>query len=199
MSSRRAVKIATAREINCPSGKSARTSEKSMSSRESKNISLNPSGKSLLQNRRLVLRRGGSRSSRTRGGMRWTRWRRKMGAAGGGRRSRVVLTPRRWRQVGGMIPLGDGGKKARSPGRARNKPLKPLRREGRIVSADLWWLTRVLFTFACEAAGASDTRLSLRPLSSEGQGSKHNLGRASRRGSERAHAVSCLKIASSRC
>ena len=27
---------------------------------------------------------------------------------------------------------GDGGKKARSPGRARKKPLKPLRREGRM-------------------------------------------------------------------
>jgi hypothetical protein len=38
--------------------------------------------------------------------------------------SRVVLTPRRWRQVGGRNSVGDGGKKARSP-RARRKPLKP--------------------------------------------------------------------------
>src|ERR1700738_4035636 len=44
-----------------------------------------------------------------------------------GRQSRVVLTPRRWRQVRGNFPANDGGKKARSPGRARNKPLKPLR------------------------------------------------------------------------
>jgi hypothetical protein len=55
-----------------------------------------------------------------------------------GRRSRVVLTPRRWRQVLrrrarpnraklAVNPQGDGGKKARSPGRARYKPLKPLR------------------------------------------------------------------------
>jgi hypothetical protein len=54
-----------------------------------------------------------------------------------GRRSRVVLTPRRWRQVRGRqvgptgfrqaISAGDGGKRARSPGRARRKPLKPLR------------------------------------------------------------------------
>src|ERR1700730_7011624 len=44
-----------------------------------------------------------------------------------GRRSRGVLTPRRWRQVGGSNSAGDGGKQARSPGRARNKPLKPLR------------------------------------------------------------------------
>src|SRR5665213_623426 len=37
------------------------------------------------------------------------------------RRSRVVLTPRRWRQVPGRLTLlgGDGGKRARSPGRAR--------------------------------------------------------------------------------
>ena len=39
-----------------------------------------------------------------------------------GRQSRVVLAPRRWRQVGGRYPADDGGKKARSPGRARYKP-----------------------------------------------------------------------------
>jgi hypothetical protein len=49
-----------------------------------------------------------------------------------GRRSRVVLTPRRWRQVGESDFTGDGGNKARSPGRARRNPLKPLRREGRV-------------------------------------------------------------------
>src|SRR5882672_8765303 len=53
------------------------------------------------------------------------------------RRSRVVLTPRCWRQVRGVcvgptglrqdISADDGGKRARSPGRARRKPLKPLR------------------------------------------------------------------------
>jgi hypothetical protein len=100
------------------------------------------------------------------GGMRWTRRRRAQGhrraAPSGvgerafgartigtcrGRRSRVVLTPRRWRQVGDDAShhTGDGGKKARSPGRARSKPLKPLRGESRIVSVNLWRLTRVLF------------------------------------------------------
>src|ERR1700686_4209948 len=54
-----------------------------------------------------------------------------------GRRSRVVLTSRRWCQVcggevgptgrGPAIFVGDGDKKARSPGRARNRLLKPLR------------------------------------------------------------------------
>jgi len=48
-----------------------------------------------------------------------------------GRRSRVVLTPRRWRQASRRYPRGDGGKKARSPGRSRRKPLKPLRGECR--------------------------------------------------------------------
>jgi hypothetical protein len=42
--------------------------------------------------------------------------------AGRGRRSRVVLTPRRWCQVRGGNSTGDGGKRARSPGRARYKP-----------------------------------------------------------------------------
>jgi hypothetical protein len=53
------------------------------------------------------------------------------------RRSRVVLTPRHWCQaLEKQASQGDGGKKARSPGRARRKPLKPLRREGRSVSAE---------------------------------------------------------------
>src|ERR1700738_5316259 len=52
---------------------------------------------------------------------------------GRGRRSRVVLTPRRWRQVRGGDSADDGGKQARSPGRARRKPLKPLRRECRVI------------------------------------------------------------------
>jgi hypothetical protein len=67
-------------------------------------------------------------------GARWTR------RAGCGRRSRVVLTPRRWRQVATMLAhcACDGGKKARSPGRARRNPLKPLRRECWVISVDLW-------------------------------------------------------------
>src|SRR5437763_11320690 len=44
-------------------------------------------------------KRGVSRSSRTRGGMRWTRRHRTTNDAGCGRRSRVVLMPRRWHQA----------------------------------------------------------------------------------------------------
>jgi hypothetical protein len=60
-------------------------------------------------------------------GMRWTRVVRLTSALSCGRRSRVVLTPRRWRQVGESNFAGEGGKKARSPGRARRKPLTPSR------------------------------------------------------------------------
>jgi hypothetical protein len=64
--------------------------------------------------------------------MRWTRAALLTRALACGRRSRVVLAPRRWRQVlekqaSCKFLGGDGGKQARSPGRARNKPLKPLR------------------------------------------------------------------------
>ena len=84
--------------------------------------------------------RGAFRDRHGRGaGMRWTRLA-LMTRAPGGRRSRVVLTPRRWRQVRGKQAAGDGGKKARSPGRARISR-KPLRRECRCF--------RVTCTNAC--------------------------------------------------
>src|ERR1700730_4367597 len=98
MSSRRAGKIVRAGEIICPSGKSARASEKSLSSRESKNISLNPSGKSVAplppsrpSEGRLAIVTHAGRGAVDAGGSQDERHQR-------GRRSRVVLTPRRWRQ-----------------------------------------------------------------------------------------------------
>jgi hypothetical protein len=62
----------------------------------------------LYQFARPVPQRGGSRSSRTRGGMRWTWAVLLTRARYCGRRSRVVLTPRRWRQVGGGHFASDG-------------------------------------------------------------------------------------------
>src|ERR1700730_16818498 len=79
-------------------------------------------------------------------------------------------------------PLGDGDKKARSPGRARRNPLKPLRREMPGVSGGPVVTTRVrLLHFAHEAAGAAGTRHSLRPLFSSGERILHHSD-ASRRG-----------------
>src|SRR5205807_8642614 len=53
---------------------------------------------------------------------------------------------------------------------------KPLRREGRSVSANLWRLRSCAFFFACEAMGAASTRLSLRPLTFEGHLSCNSSG-----------------------
>ena len=90
-------------------------------------------------------------------------------STGCGRRSRVVLTPRRWRQVGGINSAGDGGKRARSPGRARRKPLKPLRGECRAFSG-VTVVTNARVTYTPRAAaGASGARHSLRPLYREGR------------------------------
>jgi hypothetical protein len=81
----------------------------------------------------------------------------------------------------------DGDKQARSPGRARSKPLKLLCREGRVIPVDLAVTTLVcFFIFAREAAGATGTRLSLRPLFSR------RLGHATRAHSRRGNAEACL-------
>src|SRR6202790_1787658 len=90
-----------------------------------------------------------------------------------GRQNRVVLTPRRWRQVlwscvgpTGLrqnISADDGGKRARSP-RARHKLLKPLR-AGMPGDSGVLVVTRVrsITTIAHEAAGATGIRHSPRP------------------------------------
>ncbi len=71
---------------------------------------------------------------------------------------------------------GDGDKKARSPGRVRRKPLKPLRAGmpgdpgGPVVT-----MLVCFSNFACEAAGASSTRHSPRPLNSRWLHVRQNL------------------------
>src|ERR1700722_16681295 len=107
--------------------------------------------------------------------MRWTRAALLTRALACGRRSRVVLTPRRWRQASQKYLRGDGDKKARSPGRARRKPLKPLRREGRVFRWTCGDALACFLHFARGAAGAAGTRLSLRPPISGGWFS-HNSG-----------------------
>src|SRR5579864_5948174 len=107
-------------------------------------------------------------------GMRWTRAAPKTTAlAARTAKSCGPDAPTLASSLGGVTPHGgDGGKKARSPGRARYKPLKPLRREGRTDPVNLWRLRScALFYFAHEASGALATRLSLRPLSSRVNGS----------------------------
>src|SRR5258705_855861 len=76
-------------------------------------------------------------------------------------------------------PRDDGDKKARSPGRARRKPLKPLR-AGMPGDSGVLVVTRVrsITTSAHEAAGALGTRRSPRPLWAE---DSSNASGASRR------------------
>jgi hypothetical protein len=76
----------------------------------------------------------------------------------------MVLTPRRRRQALRNFSRSDGDKKARSPGRVRNKPLKPIARGMPGVSGVTVVTILVCFLpFAHEAAGASSARHSLRP------------------------------------
>jgi hypothetical protein len=96
--------------------------------------------------------RGAYRDRHERGaGLRWTR-----GAVRNSLRGRAALLADgqavwSWRPDAGaklaktLARLaGDGGKRARSPGRARSKPLKPSRRECRTIAVCPWLLTPVL-------------------------------------------------------
>src|SRR5713101_3475800 len=80
-------------------------------------------------------------------------------------------------------PRGDGGKRARSPGRARHKPLKPLRAGMPGVPVYSLLLVCVLpIQSAHETAGAAGTRHSPRPP--WGRKINANLGRIAPRGRE---------------
>jgi len=72
------------------------------------------------------------------------------------------------------IVAGDGGKRARSPGRARNKLLKPLRREGRMIRHHLWFCRVLPFMHAdrgCELApGLPCALLFLRVFATQASG-----------------------------
>ena len=116
-------------------------------------------------------------------GMRWTWAAHLTRALIRGRRSRVVLTPRRWRQVDRSHSVGDGGKQARSPGRARNKLLKPLRGECRATRRDRGDLLACFLLLharlrAHRAPGipCSPLGVALRPLISEGETLEQNSG-----------------------
>jgi hypothetical protein len=106
----------------CPPGKSVRDFKNRLSSPFLKNILIFRSRKSVYKRPRPAPPEGRWPSSRTlerdavdaKAAHDERRCR--------GRQNRVVLTPRCWCQVRGASSAGDGGKKARSPGRARYKP-----------------------------------------------------------------------------
>jgi hypothetical protein len=78
--------------------------------------------------------RGAYASSRTWSGMRWTRRCLLTSGRGGGRRSCVVLSPRRWRHVGDDANASRRQRWQTSIGSPRRAPIsrKPLRGEGRL-------------------------------------------------------------------
>jgi hypothetical protein len=148
--------------VICPTGSLLRY----VSSSFRKNISLNPSGKSSLQTRPVPSRKRGVGHRHERwDGMRWTRQRRARDVTQGGLRlvsdngvqtidvaaygeavwswhpllvssRRRFCRPDRVRQD--RQSADDGDKTNSSPGRARNKPLKPLCRECRMMLVNLW-------------------------------------------------------------
>ena len=71
---------------------------------------------------------------------------------------------------------GDGGKKARSPGRARYKPLKPLRREGRVKPVNLWRLCSCAFYIRTRGCGCNGHPAFPAPSISRGRKSLHSSG-----------------------
>jgi hypothetical protein len=115
-----------------PPNDPTRQQNRLLSSPHEKNISINPSGKSTLYKMHPASPRGTLAivMNVRRDAMDVSVLPDEQHASG--RQSRVVLTPRRWCQALWMIPRSDGGKQARSPGRARRNPLKPLRRECRV-------------------------------------------------------------------
>src|ERR1700738_784244 len=93
------------------------------------------------------------------------------------------------------ISAGDGGKRARSPGRARDKLLKPLRAGMPGESGGPVVATLVCHQhFAHEAAGAAGTRHSPRPLFFGAKDLMHDPG-ATRRGIADS-CLGCLKFES---
>src|SRR6478672_1389730 len=131
----------------------------------SQNILLPDSRKSFLQALPSWPTEGRCATSSTRGGMRWTPAALKtISACWRTAKSCGPDTPTLGVKSAEDDSAGDGSKRARSPGRARRKPLKPLRGECRMFSGVTVVTTLAcLFYFTCEAAGASSTRHSLRP------------------------------------
>ena len=114
--------------------------------------------------------------------MRWTQGVLLTRARSCGRRSRVVLTPRRWRQVSRSNSARRRWQKSPVTGESAKETVKTIAqgRPGR--SGEPVVTTLVYFVFIVrEAAGASCARLSLRPLFSEGrrfrQDSRENMRR----------------------
>src|ERR1700726_3304725 len=96
---------------------------------------------------------------------------------GSGRRSRVVLTPRRRRQVSRKYPLDDGDKKSPITGESSKETVKTIARGMPGVSGVTVVTNACAFYTPRAAADAPSVRHSLRPLIERVRKFKANLGR----------------------
>jgi hypothetical protein len=162
----------------CPTG----SLRKIVSSPIDKNISLFPTGKSSLHARPVPPhKRGASRSSRTLGAGCGGRGSVQTYALACGRRSRVVLMPRRWHQVGGNIRRR---RWQESPvtGESTKEAVKTIAR-GMPGDSGVTVVTNACAFYTTHAAaGAPSARHSLRPLLSESAMLIAELGRIASRG-----------------
>src|SRR5438445_13759050 len=85
------------------------------------------------------------------------------------RRSRVVLTPRCWRQAGGRYPAGDGGKRAVHRGERAISRKAIAQGRPECSRCPVCSCAFLFAQIARETAGAASTRSSLRPLFRRGQ------------------------------
>jgi hypothetical protein len=165
----RALRVLSAPLI-CPTGKSSSQSPIGLSSPSAKNILIFRRRKSVYIRSRSVPQRGARAIVTNAGRMRWTQAAPKDDRRRRGRRSRVVLDTqcrcRRW--LAGLVRRGEheGIRKTI----ARGMP-------GETGVTVVTTLVCFVSQTACEAAGASDARHSLRPLFFEGRRIHAQLGR----------------------
>src|ERR1700742_3573459 len=81
--------------------------------------------------------------------------------------------------------VDDGVKKARSPGRARSRPLKPSRREGRMIPPPPVATTLVCFFICTRGCGCGEHPVFPAPSDDEGREIYASLGCYPRRGKEK--------------
>src|SRR5438034_8661814 len=107
------------------------------------------------------------------------------------RRSRVVLTPRCWRQVGGKCPAGDGGKRAVHRGELAISRKAIAQGRPECSRCPVCSCALLFAQIARETAGAASTRSSLRPLFKRRANGIAKLGRSAPRESEDASNRHC--------
>ena len=142
---------------------------------------LNMSGKSALSACPVSPdERGGSRSSRTCGGMRWTRWRRQTNAACCVRRSRVVLTSQWLASSLRSHPQATETTKPDSPGRARYKPSNHCAGKAGLPPLNLYARVRFFRTYCTRDRGCSAHPVFPAPSCFRRAGVEQNSGKSCR-------------------